>query len=132
MLVGTTVFALFTLPNGLLAPTTEEGRYTERSAVTMQNAGHPVPFLVSSFAGKLTTYATPPLFTSPLTPLVRNVRGCGYFDKEMDPRRAEFDVALRKLTPVFQRQLAAKDVRHELYGRDQLTWNEYERIGEWK
>ena len=48
----------------------------------------------------------------------------------MDPRQKEFDAALRKLTPVFQRQLAAKDVRHDLYGRDQLTWNEYERIGE--
>ena len=48
----------------------------------------------------------------------------------MDPRRSEFDVALRKLTPVFQRQLAARDIRHDLYGRDQLTWNEYERIGE--
>ena len=48
----------------------------------------------------------------------------------MDSRQKEFDVALRKLTPVFQRQLAAKDVRHDLYGRDQLTWNEYERIGE--
>ncbi|CAI8040687.1 Caspase-3 [Geodia barretti] len=47
----------------------------------------------------------------------------------MDPRQKEFDAALRKLTPVFQRQLAAKDVRHDLYGRDQLTWNEYERIG---
>ena len=47
-----------------------------------------------------------------------------------DPRAKEFDRALRTLTPVFQRKLAAKDVRHDLYGKEQLTWNEYERIGE--
>lgn len=47
----------------------------------------------------------------------------------MDPREKQFDKALRQLTPVFQRKLAAKDVRHDLYGREQLTWNEYERIG---
>lgn len=47
----------------------------------------------------------------------------------MDPREKEFEKALRKLTPVFQRKLAAKDVRHDLYGKEQLTWNEYERIG---
>lgn len=48
---------------------------------------------------------------------------------KMDPREKEFEKALRKLTPVFQRKLAAKDVRHDLYGKEQLTWNEYERIG---
>ena len=36
--------------------------------------------------------------------------------------------AIRRLTPVFMRKLSP-DVRHELYGRDQLTWMEYERIG---
>ena len=36
--------------------------------------------------------------------------------------------AMRRLTPVFMRKLSP-DVRHELYGRDQLTWMEYERIG---
>ena len=47
----------------------------------------------------------------------------------MDPREKEFEKALRQLTPVFQTKLAAKDVRHDLYGKEQLTWNEYERIG---
>ena len=48
----------------------------------------------------------------------------------MDPRERAFEKALRQLTPVFQRKLAAKDVRHDLYGKEQLTWSEYERIGE--
>ena len=38
------------------------------------------------------------------------------------------DKAMRRLAPVFMRKLNP-DVRHELYGRDQLTWMEYERIG---
>lgn len=42
-----------------------------------------------------------------------------------DPERA-----LRRLTPTFMRKLSP-DVRHELYGREQLTWMEYERIGRW-
>ena len=48
----------------------------------------------------------------------------------MAGREQKFLRALAQLTPVFQRQLPAKDIRHDLYGREQLTWNEYERIGE--
>ena len=48
----------------------------------------------------------------------------------MDPREKQFDKALRQLTAVFQRRVPAKDIRHDLYAREMLTWNEYERIGE--
>ena len=43
-------------------------------------------------------------------------------------REKALEKAMRRLTPVFMRKLSA-DIRHELYGRDQLTWMEYERIG---
>ena len=46
-----------------------------------------------------------------------------------DIKEKEFKKALRKLTPVFQK-LAAKDVSHYLYEQEQLTWNEFEHIGE--
>ena len=53
-------------------------------------------------------------------------------DREVhnDAREKEFYMALQQLTPVFQRKLAAKHVCHDLYGMEQLTWNEYECIGE--
>jgi len=43
-------------------------------------------------------------------------------------REKALDRAMRRLTPTFMRKLSP-DVRHELYGREQLTWMEYERIG---
>lgn len=44
-------------------------------------------------------------------------------------REKKAEKALRRLTPTFMRKLSA-DIRHELYGRDMLTWSEKERIGE--
>ena len=43
-------------------------------------------------------------------------------------REKAADKALKRLTPTFMRMLSA-DVRHELYGRDMLTWHEKEKIG---
>ncbi len=43
-------------------------------------------------------------------------------------REKAAEKALRKLTPALMRGLSA-NVRHELYGRDMLTWNEKEKIG---
>ena len=40
------------------------------------------------------------------------------------------ELAMRRLTPEFVRRLDAESLRHALYGREQLTWTEYEQIGE--
>ncbi len=50
-------------------------------------------------------------------------------DMAMSERERTVEKALRRLTPTFVKKLNAKDIRHELYGREQLTWMEYERIG---
>lgn len=44
-------------------------------------------------------------------------------------RERTVERAMRRLTPAFHKHMNAKDVRHELYARDQLTWVENERIG---
>ncbi len=44
-------------------------------------------------------------------------------------REKTAEKALRRLTPSLMKGLSP-DIRHELYGRDMLTWNEKERIGE--
>ena len=47
----------------------------------------------------------------------------------MTDRGKEKDRALQKLTPVLIRRLSAQDVKHDLYGKGQLTWAELDRIG---
>lgn len=46
---------------------------------------------------------------------------------DFTPREKAAQKALKRLHPVLMRMLSP-DVRHELYGRDMLTWNEKERI----
>ena len=61
----------------------------------------------------------------------RKVWGCYLVPSAMAVSDQEKVVrkALQRLTPTFVKKLHAKDVRHELYGREQLTWMEYESIG---
>ena len=46
----------------------------------------------------------------------------------LSEREKAAEKAMRRLTPTLMKKLSA-DVRHELYGRDMLTWHEQERIG---
>ena len=47
--------------------------------------------------------------------------------KELEERA---EGAHRRLTPTFMRKLSP-DLRHELYGRELLSWHENEKIGMW-
>ena len=42
------------------------------------------------------------------------------------------DKALQVLYPLLIRRLSAQDIKHDLYGKGQLTWAEMDKIGkEW-
>ena len=45
-------------------------------------------------------------------------------------RERTVERALRRLTPQFMKLMDPELVRHTLYGRELLTWVEYESIGE--
>ena len=49
--------------------------------------------------------------------------------RRMSDREKVVEKALRRLTSVFIRKLNGFDIRHDLYGKEQLTWMENERIG---
>ena len=49
----------------------------------------------------------------------------------MADRSVEKNEALRKLHAVLIRKLSAQDLKHDLYGKGQLTSAEMDRIGTW-
>lgn len=46
-------------------------------------------------------------------------------------RSKEKEQALRKLHSVLIKRLDGQAIKHDLYGKGQLTWSELDRIGKW-